>query len=94
VGRGIASGMRGLREDGSVATMIETDRVCNCGGGEFVFYGEMIQPAEPDVGIMGDVYQFTLSVEDSCCGCVQELSDPEIGLLEDEEADRYARDRV
>jgi len=72
--------------------MIETSRVCNCGVDEFVFRGEMIQPAEPDVGVMGNVYLFTLLLDDSCSSCVLELSTREIGELEDEEADDYARE--
>ena len=76
-----------------MATTIEAYRACNCGGGEFVFRGEMIQPAEPGVGIMGDIYQFTLSVEDSC-GCIHELSAQGIDKLENEFADDYALDRM
>jgi hypothetical protein len=65
--------------------MIETYRVCNCGGGEFVFRGEMIHAG---------VYAFSLEVEDSCCGCVMELSPREVEELETDEADDYALERA
>jgi len=71
--------------------MIEKYRVCNCGAGEFVFHGEMIQPAEPDVGIFSDIYQFTLWIDGSC-GCLHELSPRGIDKLENEFADDYALD--